>query len=125
MSLNASGKNIGVSAICILRASNWGVADLIQSIVLLIVVPDLTAGVVESHGAGRYLNDNISVVSDTLVCLRGEHRHEIVSEHLVADAGRSETVEFYWVREFKVAFEVQHGEGAQSRTKGVTCYQDG
>jgi hypothetical protein len=124
MSINTSGKNVRISAPAILSNTNGALANRFLAIKFIIVIPHLSARVVETHLAGRDLNNNISIVCNTLVCLVSEHWHKVVWEYLVTNTWGTKAVELNWVAEFKRSLDVKHSECSEGTAKRVASYQN-
>lgn len=83
MSINAGCEDIRISTPGILSIERVG-ALLPLAIEVIIIEPILSSSMVECHLTRRNLNDNISIVSQSVVCILREHLHEIVSEIRIA-----------------------------------------
>jgi len=112
VSINTSGKNVRVSAPCVLGLADGVLASLKLSIVFVVVVPYLSTCVIEAHAAGGYLDDNISVMGNSLVSLVSEQAHKVVGEDLVTKTRRTKAVELDRVAKFHIALNVKHSEGS-------------
>ena len=123
MSVNTCGEKVGISTVERLKGARIVLANFVI-VIILIVIPDLIAGMVEAQLSGRDLHDNISVVSHSLVRF-GELRHQVISEDLVANARRTETVELNGVcQSLDVALDVENGKGGKGSTKRVAGEQN-
>ena len=89
--VDACGEKVGIGASSGLEGARVVLADLVEKSVG-IVVPCLVSSVVEAHLSGRNLNDNVSVMSHSLVNI-GKGFGEVISEDLITNSWRTEAVE--------------------------------
>lgn len=76
---------------------------------------------VEAQLSGGNLHDDVGVVSHSLVTI-GKDGHEVISEYLISNAGRTKTVEFDWVFEaIDVTLNIENSKGCEGATERVTC----
>ena len=95
---------VGVRAVPVLLLA-WHVrANLEEAHVIIIIVPDFVAGVVETHLDGWKVRDNVICVRYSVVV--GELAPEIIREILVSDSRRPKSIEIEFVCRIDLLFYI-------------------
>ena len=115
MGVDACGEKVGIGACSRLEGASVVLADLVEKSVG-IVVPCLISRVVEAHLSGRNLNNNISVMSHSLVNI-GKGIGEVISEHLISNSWRTEAVELKGSSRIQGPLNVNCSESGQGTTE--------
>ena len=84
MSINASSEDVRIGTPTGFKSTSIVLANL-NILALVIVVPNFVTCVVETHLSGRNLDNNISIVSHSLVYI-WQGIHEVICEYLVTDS---------------------------------------
>lgn len=95
---------VGVRAVPVLLLA-WRIrANLEEAHVIIIIVPDFVASVVETHLDGRKVRDNVICVRYSVVV--GELAPEIVGEILISNSWRAKSIEIELVGRLDLLFDI-------------------
>jgi hypothetical protein len=88
--VDACSEKVGIGASSGLKVARVVLADLVKKSVV-IVVPHLVSSMVEAELSGGTLDDNVSVMSHSLINI-GKGVHEVICEDLITNSGRAKAV---------------------------------